>query len=129
MDSVNLRKRRNVGWTLYEGGRSASPGVPLRTNGPRKKSPATSDESKRGTVHFRQLDAESMVDPATLDSFLVWQTVRAGRTRTFSGPDEAILKRGSLTTMRQMIETFAVILALLCAGIFLAHAVDAYRAR
>jgi hypothetical protein len=31
--------------------------------------------------------------------------------------------------MRQMIETVAVILALLCAGIFLAHAVDAYRAR
>jgi hypothetical protein len=28
-----------------------------------------------------------------------------------------------------MIETVAVILALLCAGIFLAHAVDAYRAR
>jgi hypothetical protein len=53
----------------------------------------------------------------------------AGRTRPFSGPDEAILKAGSLTTMRQMIETVAVILALLCAGIFLAHAVDAYRAR
>jgi hypothetical protein len=28
-----------------------------------------------------------------------------------------------------MIGTVAVILALLCAGIFLAHAVDAYRAR
>jgi hypothetical protein len=31
--------------------------------------------------------------------------------------------------MRQMIETVTVILGLLCAGIFLAHAVDAYRAR
>jgi hypothetical protein len=52
---------------------------------------------------------------------------QAGRTRTFSGPDEAILT--SLATMRQMIGMVAVILALLCAGIILAHAVDAYRAR
>jgi hypothetical protein len=61
-----------------------------------------------------------------------------GRTRTFSGPDEAILKPGSPTTrkssvasrVRQMIEAVvAVILALFCAGIFLAHAVDAYRDR
>jgi hypothetical protein len=54
---------------------------------------------------------------------------QAGRTRTFSGPDEAILTPGSLATMRQMIGMVAVILALLCAGIILAHAVDAYRAR
>jgi hypothetical protein len=31
--------------------------------------------------------------------------------------------------MRQMIEAVAVIIVLVCPGIFVAHAVDAYRAR
>jgi hypothetical protein len=53
--------------------------------------------------------------------------------KPFRRPDEAILKHersirsfSSVTQVRKMMEAVTAILALVCAGIFLAHAVDAY---
>jgi hypothetical protein len=64
-----------------------------------------------------------------------WCARRQVGTKPFRRTDEAILKRARATTPTcsvtqavKMIEVVTAILGLFCAGIFVAHAVDAYLA-
>ena len=78
-----------------------------------------------------------MAETAAASGIWLWGNFRLViRTKPFSGPDKAGLKPGSpitrtssVTGCVKMIEAVAVILGLFCAGIFVAHAVHAYRAR